>query len=165
MRVLVNGVRLFFDVEGLGLAVDGARLGRQADLATASRGPSADHSIYKPYFQWCSDVAQVVSLDHEALARVMRRPEVTQWFTRPEGESRSFNFLPQLDRILCPTLMMGGKDDPMTPIQGQREIAAALAKEVVQFDEFENCGHGVVADVPDRSEALMRAFIAKAAGG
>jgi proline iminopeptidase len=60
MHVLVNGVRLFFDVEGASLAPDGARMREKPTLLLLHGGPGFDHSIYKPAFSALADIAQVV---------------------------------------------------------------------------------------------------------
>ena len=61
-------------------------------------------------------------------SRTVMRPEVLQWFTRPGGEAYRFDMLADLGRIRCPTLVMGGEDDPMTTIECQADIAAALPR-------------------------------------
>ena len=66
---------------------------------------------------------------------------------------------PELDRIRCPTLVIGGEDDPMHPIESQADLAAALPPHLVQFERFAGCGHGVVQDAPERTMALLREFI------
>src|SRR5262245_65073060 len=73
--------------------------------------------------------------------RVRANPEVLSWFTGPGGEDHSFNLLADLARIVCPTLVMGGEDDPMTPIECQADIAAALPAQLVRFEGFSACGH------------------------
>ena len=78
---------------------------------------------------------------------------------KPGGESDTFNMFPDLHRIQCPTLVMGGEDDPMHPIESQADIAAALPPHLVQFERFANCGHAVVPDAPERAMALLREFI------
>jgi pimeloyl-ACP methyl ester carboxylesterase len=80
---------------------------------------------------------------------------------KPDGESHTFNIFPDLHRIQCPTLVMGGEDDPMHPIESQADIAAALPADLVQFERFSNCGHAVVPDAPERAMALIRDFILK----
>jgi pimeloyl-ACP methyl ester carboxylesterase len=97
--------------------------------------------------------------DPDAMARALRRPEVLQWFTRPGGEVTTFDLLADLDRITCPTLVMGGADDPMTPIECQADIAAALCSDIVRFERFADCGHGVVPDQKERAMAIIRDFI------
>lgn len=284
MHVPVNGVRLFFDVEGSALVPDGAAMRERPTLVLLHGGPGMDHTGYKPRFSQLTDIAQVVYLDQRgngrsgsgppetwnlaqwgddlkgfcdalgierpivlgtsfggmvalayatrhpahpgklilisteaaggthleerialferlggpevgALARrrfldgevneamlqawirlafpvytrtprdplVVRRailhPEVNMWFTRPGGEGRTFNLLPALGRIQCPTLVMGGEEDPMIPIVCQEEIAAALPPQLVRFERFPACGHGVVNDAPERAMALIRQFI------
>ena len=289
MHVLVNGVRLFFDVEGTGLVPDGPAMREKPTLLLLHGGPGMDHSTYKPRFSQLADIAQVVYLDHrgngrsdagpretwtlaqwgddvrafcEALGiarpivlgtsfggmvalsyatrypahpaklvlisteaaggrhleervalferlggpevgalarrrfldgqldeamleawvrlafpvytrtprdpawvrRTMLNREMHLWFTRPGGESRSFNFFPVLRSIQCPTLVMGGEDDPMIPIVCQEEIASALPEHLVRFERFAGCGHGVLIDAPERGMALIREFIGACLG-
>ena len=62
-------------------------------------------------------------------------------------------------RIRCPTLVPGGEDDPMHSIESQADIAAALPANLVQFERFADCGHGVVPDAPERAMAPLPEFI------
>jgi proline iminopeptidase len=287
MHVLINGVRLFFDVEGAKLVPDGPAMREKPTLLLLHGGPGFDHSIYKPAYAALADIAQIIYLDHRgngrsddgareswnlaqwgddvrafcdalgvvdpivlgasfggmvalayatrhpdhpsrlvlisteaaggthrdrrvalferfggaevgALARrrflevqgqadraaldawrrlamplytrtprdpdmarrAINRSEVLHWFTRPGGESHAFNMFPDLGRIQCPTLVLGGEDDPMIPIECQADIAAALPPHLVQFERFANCGHAVVPDAPERAIAVIRDFIA-----
>jgi proline-specific peptidase len=287
MHVLVNGVRLFFDVEGAKLVAHGSVMREKPTLILLHGGPGFDHTSYKPAYAALSDIAQVIYLDHrgngrsdagskeswtlaqwgddvrafcdalgiekpivlgvsfggmvamayatrhpdhagkliliateakgdsylekrvelferfggpevgalarrrflevkgqmdeaavaawrtvampyytrrsraEGMGRAIIRQDVLHWFTRPvDGEGHRFNFLPELQRIRCPTLVMGGEDDPMTPIDAQADIAAALPQHLVRFERFADCGHGVITDQPERGLALIREFIA-----
>jgi pimeloyl-ACP methyl ester carboxylesterase len=285
MHVLVNGVRLFFDVEGARLVPDGPAMREKPTLLLLHGGPGFDHSTFKPIYSALADVAQVVYLDHrgngrsdpgpqemwtlaqwgddvrafcdalgivkpivlgvsfggmvamayatrhpdhpsklilvsteakggsyleqrvamfeklggpevgalarrrflesqgtdpallaawiklafphyvrtprdpDAGSRTVARPDVLQWFNKLGGESRRFDMLADLGRIACPTLVLGGEDDPMTPIESQADIAAALPKQFVRFERFAGCGHGVVPDAPERGLGLLREFI------
>jgi pimeloyl-ACP methyl ester carboxylesterase len=286
MHVSVNGVRLFFDVEGAKLVPDGPTMQEKPTLLLLHGGPGFDHSIYKPAYSALADVAQIVYLDHRgngrsedgpregwtlaqwgddvrtfcevlgiadpivlgasfggmvalayatrhpthasklvlvstaaagdeylerrvelferfggpevgALARrrlleeqghpdqasvqawvrlamphytriprdpdmarrAVNRPEVLQWFTRPGGESHSFNFFADLDRIQCPTLVLGGEDDPIHPIESQADIAAALPPHLVRFERFVDCRHACIQDAPEPTLAAIRRFI------
>jgi pimeloyl-ACP methyl ester carboxylesterase len=285
MHVRVNGVRLFFDVEGAKLVPDGPAMREKPTLLLLHGGPGFDHSIYKPAYSALADVAQVIYLDHRgngrsedgpregwnlaqwgddvrafcdvlgianpivlgasfggmvalayatrhpthpsklvlisteaaggthrdrrielferfggpevgALARrrflevqghdqasidawrrlafplytrtprdpdmsrrAVNRSEVLHWFTKPGGESHTFDMFRDLGRIQCPTLVLGGEDDPMLPIECQADIAAALPADLVRFERFPDCGHAVVPDAPDRAMAVIRDFI------
>ena len=286
MRVLVNGVRLYFDVEGAALVPDGPAMRQKPTVLLLHGGPGFDHTSYKPAYSALTDIAQLVYLDHrgngrsedgpqelwtlsqwgddvkafcdivgivdpivlgvsfggfvamsyatrhpehpaklilisteakgqsyleqrvalfeslggpevgalarrrfletgghkdqasveawqrlalplytrkghdpDMMARALRRPAVLQWFTRPGGEVTSFDLVPDLHRISCPTLVMSGEDDPMTPIACQVDIAAALRPDLVRFERFADCGHGVVSDQPERAFAVIRDFI------
>jgi proline iminopeptidase len=71
----------------------------------------------------------------------------------------SFDFLPDLHRISCPTLVLGGEDDPATPIEDQVDIAAAIRPELLEFHRFPDCGHGAYRDRPDEAIPIIRDFI------
>jgi len=68
--------------------------------------------------------------------------------------------LPELHRIQCPTLILAGEEDPITPIEDSEDIAAKLDPALVQFERFTNCGHGVWRDDPERAFSVLRDFIA-----
>ena len=288
MHVTVNGVRLFFDVEGAKFVPDGPVMREKPVLLMLHGGPGFDHSIYRPAYSALADIAQIVYLDFRgngrsedgpregwnlaqwgddvrafcdalgitdpivlgasfggmvalayatrhpghpsrlilisteaaggsylerrvelferfggpevgALARrrfleegghpdqasvadwvrlamphytrvprdpdmarrAVSRPEVLQWFTKPGGESRSFNFFPDLHRIQCPTLVLGGEDDPIHPIESQADLAAALPPHLTQFERFADCRHACIQDAPERTLAAIRGFIMK----
>ena len=64
MDVEVNGTRLWFDVEGAGLVVDGSTMRERPTVVLLYGGPgSFDHSYFKPDFARLADAAQVVYLD------------------------------------------------------------------------------------------------------
>jgi pimeloyl-ACP methyl ester carboxylesterase len=286
MDVRVNGVRLFFDVEGAKLVPDGPVMREKPTLLMLHGGPGADHSIYRPAYSALADVAQIIHLDHRgngrsedgpqqdwnlaqwgddirafcdalgivspivlgasfggmvalayatrhpahpsklvlistaasggeylerrvelferfggpevgALARrrflearghpdqasldawarlaiphytrvkrdpdmarrAVNRSEVLRWFTRPGGEGDSYDMRGDVGRIQCPTLVLGGEDDPIHPIESQADIAAALPSHLVRFERFANCRHAVVTDAPERAMAVIREFI------
>jgi len=69
VRVLVNGVRLFFDVEGSGLVPDGPAMRERPTVVLLHGGPGFDHSIYKPVLSSLADIAQVVFLDQRGNGR------------------------------------------------------------------------------------------------
>lgn len=91
--------------------------------------------------------------------RPVGRPEVLRWFTKPGGESQTFDLFPDLHRIRCPALVMGGEDDPVHPIESQADLAAALSPLLVQFERFTDCRHAVIPDAPERGMAVIRDFI------
>ena len=97
--------------------------------------------------------------DPDARQRIVSNAAVTAWFNRRGGEGRTFDLLPMLGRIQCPTLVLGGELDPMLPIQCQRDIAAAIRPDLLRYREFAACGHGVIPDVPEAAMPLLREFI------
>lgn len=75
------------------------------------------------------------------------------------GERKTFDFTTDLTRITCPVLVLGGEDDPTTPIEDQEDIVAALPDGLATFHRFSGCGHGAWRDKPDEVIPVIRDFI------
>jgi hypothetical protein len=60
MHVLVNGVRLFFDVEGAKLVPNGPVMQEKPTLLLLHGGPGFDHSIYKPTYSDLAGITQII---------------------------------------------------------------------------------------------------------
>ena len=83
MYVNVNGLRLFFDVEGAKLVPEGPRMRERPTVVLLHGGPGADHSHYRPQFSALADVAQLVYYDHRGNGRSDSGPQemwtLAQW--------------------------------------------------------------------------------------
>ena len=119
--------------------------------------PSPENT--REYMKICMPLYSKEPMDRDAFARGSFSPEVLAHFAR--GEDRTFNFLPDLKRIQCPTMVLAGEDDPITPIADAEDIAAALPPEIVRFERFPNAGHGIVRDAPDRFFQVIRDFVSQ----
>jgi pimeloyl-ACP methyl ester carboxylesterase len=139
----------------------------------ARRGGTIARSIAARFFQAPSEEAALdfvkfcvplfrarsaAALADETSRTILRTPVVTH-FLRPDGEYHRMNLGPELARVSCPTLVLGGEQDPITPIELSEEIADALDSKVVRFERLPDCGHPVFKDDPDRAFALIRDFM------
>ena len=83
MFITVNGQRLFFDVLGEKLALDGPRMREKPTLIVMHGGPGFDHSAMRPDFDAFADIAQVLYFDHRGNGRSWPSPATTwtldQW--------------------------------------------------------------------------------------
>ncbi|MCP5066322.1 MAG: alpha/beta fold hydrolase, partial [bacterium] len=83
MYARVNGVRLFFDVDGEKLVADGAEMREKPTLILLHGGPGFDHSMWKPGFAQLRDRVQIVYLDHRGNGRSEHGPtehwNLDQW--------------------------------------------------------------------------------------
>jgi len=83
MHVRVNGVRLFFDLEGAKLVPDGPVMREKPTLLLLHGGPGSDHSIYRPAYSALADIAQIIYLDHRGNGRSEDGPRkgwnLVQW--------------------------------------------------------------------------------------
>ena len=96
--------------------------------------------------------------DPDAHRRAVTNLAVGLQFFRPDGECHSFDMHAALANIQCPTLILGGEADPITPIEAQADIAAAIAPRWVRFARFAGAGHGPFRDDPAAYD-VIRDFI------
>ncbi|MWV44083.1 alpha/beta fold hydrolase [Paenibacillus sp. HJL G12] len=66
MFAQINGVKIYFDVEGSGYVPDGERMVAKPVCFVVHGGPGSDHSDFKPWLTPLSDVVQLVYLDQRA---------------------------------------------------------------------------------------------------
>jgi len=136
-----------------------ARLGGVQARETAQRffeNPS--ESAMMEYLQQCLPLYNQKRRSPEWMARSVQNVELTSLFF--QGEIRTFNLLPQLARIRCPTLVTVGDMDPITPMENSEDIAAALPANLARLELFKNAGHGVQRDDPEKFDRVVREFIA-----
>jgi proline iminopeptidase len=69
MRASIRGTEIYFDVEGVGLAVDGPRLLERPAAFIVHGGPGGDHSGFKPGFMPLAERLQLVYFDHRGQGR------------------------------------------------------------------------------------------------
>lgn len=135
------------------------RLGGAEVRAAAQRyweKPGPD--TVRDYARLCVPVYNRTPQDPDATARTVWKFDVM--FAFGGGEDLTFNLLPALSAVRCPTLVLGGEDDPITPIGDAEDIAAAIPSQLVRFERFAGCGHGVFRDAPERGFAVIREFVA-----
>jgi pimeloyl-ACP methyl ester carboxylesterase len=90
MHVTVNGLKLFFDVEGAKLVPDGPRMRERATVLMLHGGPGADHSHYRPTWAPLADIAQVIYLDHRGNGRSDHGPQATWNLAQWADDVRAF---------------------------------------------------------------------------
>jgi len=62
-----------------------------------------------------------------------------------------------LKKIACPTLVLCGRQDALTPLSGHEEMAAAIPN--ARLVVIENCGHLAPLERPDAVNAAMHAWL------
>jgi proline iminopeptidase len=101
------------------------------------------------------------ALGEEARQRAIMRTEVMFHFI--SREQRSMDLLGGLAAVRCPTLVLAGGLDPITPVACSEAIHQALPKAVAELVVFDEAGHGIHRDEPERAEAVLRRFLGGAA--
>ncbi len=131
--------------------------GNEARVAARNFWENPCQETFPDYIRTCFPLYNRNRRGTESMTRSVMNTEVLIDF--PRREQNKFDFLPDLRRIKCPTLVMGGEDDPITPIQDSEEIAAALPPELMRFERFPATGHGIVRDAPERFIQLLKEFV------
>ena len=111
------------------------------------------------YAEWCLPQYFRRPQDPNHDRRSILSAALTDAYLAPDGPAHTCDFRKALGRVQCPTLVMGGEDDPVTTIEDMAEIAAPVPQHLVQFERIPNCGHGPFLDEPEHTARIMRAFI------
>lgn len=117
--------------------------------------PTAD--VMAEYLRVCGPLYTQTEGNALGSPITVRNPEVGAHFIM--GEQKTMNLIPGLERAQCPVLLLAGAWDPVCPVSVMEEIRQALPAEHVQWELFENCGHGVFRDEPEQAMAVLREFI------
>ena len=120
-------------------------------------GPNAENTAV--YMTECMPLYSRVKQDPDALKRPVMTPKVIAHFSQPGGENWTFDYREQLSSVACPTLVTAGDIDPITPIEAVQEMADQIPSNILQFEIFPECGHGVHRD-DSRAFDVMEKFIA-----
>jgi pimeloyl-ACP methyl ester carboxylesterase len=140
------------------LAMFELRGGQEARDAAERFWRTPDASTYALYKKVCKPLYSTsAAANSDAAQRASFNPEIL--FAWAGGEQQGMNLLPGLARAQCPVLVLAGALDPVCPLDDARDIAAALPAHLVQFAQFDACGHGVWRDAPDAAFAVLRRFI------
>jgi len=115
---------------------------------------------YDAYGRICGPLYNHHPPEPAALARTIRNPDVLLHFERANGEGVTFDLSAALSRIVCPTLVIAGDDDPITPVAEQEHIVACMRPDCARLLRFAGCGHGILRDNPDALLAAIVRFIA-----
>ena len=108
MRVMVNGVRLFVDVEGAALVPEGPAMRARPTLILLHGGPGNDHVGFKPWFSRFTDVAQVVYLDHRGNGRSEDGPPEDQTLAQWGDDVAELCSVLEIERPAVLGLSFGG---------------------------------------------------------
>jgi proline iminopeptidase len=96
----------------------------------------------------------------DARSRAVMRREVYRHFSLPGGEIRRMDFRAELKKILCPTLILAGAEDPITPPHLSRELLTCIKEGLATLQVYDNCGHGAFRDDPQSVLQTIRDFVA-----
>jgi len=109
------------------------------------------------FLRVCLPVYNTTPPDPDVIARTRLKLEVGNHFFRNEG--LKVDLLPELSSIRCPTLVLAGELDPITPVADSQDIAAAIPQ--AELRVFESAGHGVFRDKPEEAIAAIREFVVR----
>ena len=143
------GERSFATFERLG--------GPEARAAAIAFWRHPDDASFEAYEKLCIPLYARTPPPEGMFERAIRNPAMRLFFY--EHELARLDLLKDLHRVKCPTLIVAGEDDPITPLADIAEIAAAIPQHLVRFERFAHAGHGVYRDRPTAFFDLLRDFM------
>jgi pimeloyl-ACP methyl ester carboxylesterase len=131
--------------------------GAAARAAAVSFWTNPGSETARRYREVCQPLYSQRPLPPGFYSRAIRNPEMRLVFV--EEELKSTAILDRLSDIKCPTLVLSGELDPVTPLADAEEIMAALRPELRQYRRFKGAGHHLFWDAPEPFFEALRAFI------
>jgi proline iminopeptidase len=61
--------------------------------------------------------------------------------------------------VICPTLVLAGEDDPVSPAAAARRLPAMLIGAATRVEVLEGVGHGVFRQAPQKAFDALRTFL------
>ncbi|MEJ7584855.1 MAG: alpha/beta hydrolase [Acidimicrobiales bacterium] len=141
------------------LAVFERRGGPEARAAAERHWTDPDDDTLAAYIERCLPLYTVRGSGPAAVpdrARMNRR-----LMQRYIAESASLDLRDSVAALRCPTLVLVGEDDPVTPAASSQLIASLVPTGLGRLEQFADCGHGTQRDQPERTDAAIRAFLAE----
>jgi proline iminopeptidase len=106
-----------------------------------------------PLYSRRSDAMQKMG---EMVGRAVMNQEVLEHFITTVQPG--YDQVGLLSKITCPTLVLSGDDDPVTPTACSKEIVEGLDPTIVRFEQYAG-GHGMFGELPEQADALLREFV------
>ena len=96
--------------------------------------------------------AKSAQLEYKVLGNFGKPKSFARFFTQAES-CITHDTYDQLDRITCPTLVIGGTDDKIVTAQASVEIAERIPGSELYL--YEGLGHGLYEEAPDFLQRLV----------
>ena len=133
--------------------------GKEARVLAEAHLLSPTMETRKAYLEKNFPLYRVKPSGPDDVKRAILRHEVGLKFAGPDNEWGRMDFRADLARVRCPVLILSGDRDPIAPPEFSETIAACLPQGLARLARFENCGHGVFGDDPERAFAVIREFV------
>lgn len=133
------------------------RGGPEARAAAERHWKAPDADSLAAYIEWCMPLytvgAEVVG---GPPGRAVMNREVMRHYI---AASSSLDLRSSAASVQCPTLVLVGEDDPVTPASGAELIASLIPDGLVRLERFADCGHGTHRDQSQATEQAIRSFL------
>ncbi|MBE1556600.1 alpha/beta fold hydrolase [Sporosarcina limicola] len=108
MYAHINGIKLFFDVEGAGFVPEGPMMREKPVCFVLHGGPGGDHTGFKPALSPLSEVMQLVYIDNRGSGKSERGPQSTYTMKNNVEDIEELRKYLGLDKIVLLGQSYGG---------------------------------------------------------
>jgi len=114
---------------------------------------------YANYVSTCIPYCATNPYNPNLIAQCVKNEKAAFFYNK--NELTKYNFLPDLVKIECKTLVMGGDQNPVHNAESAKKTAEAIKPEQLTFEIFYGAGSPVYADKEKEATALIDQFLSK----
>jgi pimeloyl-ACP methyl ester carboxylesterase len=145
-----TGARLDLDVIGDAFT----RMGSEAASSAIRRFFGGDASAFGEFLEHCIPLYSTEPMDPDGMLRtVMNMDVMNDFFAR---EVKTMDLRAGLAAAQCPVLVLAGEQDPVLPVELNREIVASLPDGLARLEVMRGVSH---LQVVDAASDLIREFV------
>jgi proline iminopeptidase len=148
----IAGARLFFDVDGEALSVDGTGMRHKPVIVALHGGPGSDHTVFKPALGELTCDAQVVYLDQRGCGRSVPTDRVATDLDTAVRDLAEFLDHLGLDRVVLLGQSYGGMLALSHAVRHPERVAGLVLLSAAASYEFIDHGRDTIARTGTRRE-------------
>lgn len=160
MFAQINGTRIYFDVEGVGLVPDGPVMRQKPVCFILHGGPGGDHSCYKNVLTPLTEYMQLVYIDNRGSGRSAKGPQSTYTMETNADDLEALRQYLGIDKVILMGQSYGGMVAQAFAIKYPDSLEALILLTTTPSYRFMDAANAILEEkgTPEQKEMAKQLF-------